>query len=329
MDPFELTKQLMSIPSVTGTEGEVGRFLASFLEGQEYRIDTQPVTDGRFNVMAYAGDPKLVFCTHIDTVPPHLPVSEDDSFLYGRGACDTKGIIAAMVEAARRLRQDGFSNFAFLLVVGEETGGDGAKAANTLNWESEYVIVGEPTENKLARAQKGTLLADLRVRGKAAHSGYPEMGVSALDPLIEVLHDCIHADWGADAVLGSGTFNVGVLEAGERANIVAPNALASVMVRTVEEVPAAEERLRGVVGERAEIHVRSGASPQYMHVVDGFPHTVVSFGSDVPYLGNLGKALLVGPGSILDAHTANEKILKKDLLQGVDLYHNLARQLAS
>ena len=329
MNPFELTTHLMSIPSVTGTEGEVGRFLASFLGGQDYRVDTQRVTDGRFNVMAYAGDPKLVFCTHIDTVPPHLPVSEDDTSLYGRGACDTKGIIAAMVEAAGRLRQDGVSNFALLLVVGEETGGDGAKAANTLRWDSEYVIVGEPTENKLARAQKGTLLADLRVQGQAAHSGYPEMGVSAVEPLIGVLHDCIHADWGEDAVLGSGTFNVGVLEAGERANIVAPTALASVMLRTVEDVPAAEKRLRGVVAERAEIHVRSASSPQYMHVVDGFEQTVVSFGSDVPYLGNLGKALLVGPGSILDAHTVNEKILKQDLLEGVDLYRNLARQLAS
>ncbi len=317
----------MSIPSVTGTEGEVGRFLASFLDGCGYRVEKQPVTEDRFNVLAFEGEPDIVFCTHIDTVPPVLPVSEDDKCLYGRGACDTKGIIAAMLEAGERLRRTGVSNFAYLFVVGEETGGDGAKAANTRKWGNRYVIVGEPTENKLARAQKGTLLADLKVVGKAAHSGYPEMGVAATDPLIHVLHDCIRADWGEDPTLGGGTFNPGVLRAGERANILAPKAMASVLVRTVEEKADAEKRFRTVVAGRADIDIRSASNPQFMHVVEGFPETVVSFGSDAPYLGNLGKAILVGPGSILDAHTANEKIDRQDLLDGIDLYERLVRRL--
>ena len=327
MTPFELTSKLMSIPSVTGAEGEVGRFLAGLLETMKYRVELQPVGDDRFNVIARGGGDRVVFCTHIDTVPPFLPVSEDAGALYGRGACDTKGIIAAMLEAGERLRSDGLADFSFLFVVGEETGGDGARVANTLDWSSEYVIVGEPTENKLARAQKGTLLADLRVQGRAAHSGYPEMGVSAVDPLIRVLHDCIGADWGSDEALGSGTFNAGVLGAGARANILAPEASASVMIRTVEDRDGARDRLERIVGGRAEIDIHSATNPQVMHVVDGFPQTVVSFGSDVPYLGSLGRPLLVGPGSILEAHTAHERILKDDLLAGIDLYERLATQL--
>ena len=330
MTAFEFTKELMRIPSVTGTEGAVGRFLASFLEDQNYSVETQEVDQDRFNVRADAGgNAKVILCTHIDTVPPVLEVSEDQEALYGRGACDTKGIIAAMLETGERLRSDGIEDFAFLFVVGEETGGDGAKAANTLEWQSDYVIVGEPTENKLARAQKGTLLADLSVQGRAAHSGYPDAGVSAIDPLIDVLSDCLRADWGEDPILGSGTCNVGVIRAGERANILAPEAMASIMLRPVEDVPSAQHRLVEVVANRAEIDVLGASAPQFMHVVEGFDETVVSFGSDVPYLGNLGTALLVGPGSILDAHTAHEKILKRDLIEGIELYDRLVRELLS
>ena len=327
MNPFELTKELMQIPSVTGAEGEVGRYLASVLDELGYRVETQDVTPERANLMAYAGDPAVILCTHMDTVPPVLDVHEDDVSLYGRGACDTKGIIAAMLEAGDRLRADGVDRFAYLFVVGEETGGDGAKAANQLDWSSRYVIVGEPTGNQLARAQKGTLLANLTVEGKAAHSGYPDAGRSAIHPLVEVLQDCIQADWGQDPDLGPATCNVGVIQAGEKANILASEAMASLMLRTVEDPAQSEQRLRSVVGDRAEIEILAGAAPQFMHVVDGFPDTVVSFGSDVPYLGKLGKPLLVGPGSILDAHTANEKILKQDLMDGADLYERLTRKL--
>src|SRR5687768_11031756 len=160
---FELTTQLMSIPSITGSEGEVGSFLARRLQDRGYRVEKQTVEENRFNVLAFAGTPRFVFCTHIDTVPPVLPVGEDNDFLYGRGACDTKGIIAAMIEAGDRLRSSGIENFGYLFVVGEETNGGGAKAANALQWDTHFVIVGEPTGNKLARAQKGTLMVDLSV----------------------------------------------------------------------------------------------------------------------------------------------------------------------
>jgi acetylornithine deacetylase len=324
---FDLARQLMAIPSVTGNELEIGTFLASHLAESGYRVEKQEVEPGRFNVMAYAGRPRVLLCTHIDTVPLTLPVREDDTFLYGRGACDTKGIIAAMVEAGNRLRKGGVQDFGYLLVVGEETNGSGAKAANTLKWESDYVVVGEPTGNKLARAQKGTFMAELTVQGKAAHSGYPEEGASAIVGLWRVLTDCTSADWGSDPVLGKGTLNIGIFRGGEAFNVVPASATATIMIRTIEPRPEVDAKMRTIIENRATMNVLGGTNPHVMHVVDGFETTVVSFGSDVPYLGNLGKPLLIGPGSILDAHTVDEKIRKQELIEGVALYERLVRKL--
>jgi acetylornithine deacetylase len=290
-------------------------------------VERQPVEADRFNVIAFAGEPRVMFCTHIDTVPPVLAVHEDEKFLYGRGACDTKGIISAMLEAGDRLRNSGFADFGYLFVVGEETNGAGAKAANTLKWSNDFVVVGEPTQNKLARAQKGTLMADLTVMGRAAHSGYPELGISAIEGLWDVLTDCLKADWGDDPFLGKGTFNVGVFNGGSACNIVPARASASIMVRTIEPRAETEEKMRRIIANRATMDVIAGTNPHRMHVVDGFETTVVSFGSDIPYLGNLGKPLLIGPGSILDAHTANEKVGKDELLEGAALYERLVKTL--
>ena len=328
MHPFELTKQLMSIPSVTGTERDVGEFLSTYLAALGYRVERQAVTSDRFNLFAFAGEGRVMFCTHIDTVPPAtVPIREDEDCLYGRGACDTKGIIAAMLEAGERLRRDGVTNFGYMFLVGEETDSIGAKTANTLNWNSEYVIVGEPTQNQLARAQKGTLMATVSVTGRACHSGYPEMGVSAIQNLWIVLQDCQAADWGSDPILGKGTLNVGVFRGGEAANIVPPQASASMMIRTVEAKEEVEQKMRRIVGNRATMEVIGASDPLMLHVVEGFRTTVVSFGSDAPHLGNTGKRLLAGPGSILDAHTAAEKISKRELIEGVDLYEGLVRKL--
>ncbi len=329
MNTFELTKHLMSIPSVSGTEGKIGEFLLSHLATLGYNVQRQDVAPDRFNVMAFAGDAHIILCTHIDTVPPVLPIREDNDFLYGRGACDTKGIIAAMLEAGERLRTGGITNFGYLFVVAEETDSSGAKAANTLKWNTKYTIVGEPTQNQLARAQKGALIANLAVTGRAAHSGYPELGVSAIDNLLKVLAEARNTDWGNDPVLGKGTFNIGVLQGGQRANIVAAQANASIMIRTVAPRVEIEEKMRKIVGNRATMDVISASDPQILHVVEGFPTTVVSFASDVPHLDKLGKRLMIGPGSIHDAHTADEKISKSELLDGVDLYERLVRKLLS
>lgn len=327
MNPFELCTDMMKIPSVTGSEGAMGDFLAGLLGEKGYAVRTQEVEPGRRNVLADTDGADVILCTHIDTVPPVLEVREDATALYGRGACDTKGIIAAMLEAGDRLKTAGTTRFGYLFLVGEETGGDGAKAANTLEWSSKYVVVGEPTDNQMARAQKGTLMAELRTTGKAAHSGYPDAGKSAIHPLVGVLADLIAADWGSDPVLGAATCNVGVIAGGDKPNILAAEARAGVMLRTITEPGDSIARLESVVAGRAQVTVQAAAPPQFMLTLDGFPDAVVSFGSDVPYLGKLGQPLLIGPGSILDAHTAGEKILKKDLMEGIELYTRIVGQL--
>jgi acetylornithine deacetylase len=214
-----------------------------------------------------------------------------------------------------------------MFLVGEETDSIGAKTANSLQWKSEFVIVGEPTENQLVRAQKGTLIVNFSVTGRACHSGYPEKGVSAIQNLWAVLQDCQNADWGNDPVLGKGTFNIGVFHGGQAANIVPPQATASMMIRTVEDRDIVQEKMRRIVANRATIEIVGASNPLLLHVVDGFPTTVVSFGSDAPHLENTGKRLLIGPGSILDAHTAGERISKKELLKGIELYETLVRKL--
>ena len=326
---FELARQLMSIPSLTGGEKDVGIFLSELLYDRRYRIEKQFLIPNRFNVLAFAGRPRVILCTHMDTVPPILPVRETETHLYGRGACDTKGIIAAMIEAGDRLRSQGIDSFGYLFVVGEEVDGGGAKLANKLQWESEYVIVGEPTGNKMAVAQKGTLMADLSFKGRAAHSGYPEEGVSAVEGLWKILQECASADWGSDPVLGKGTLNIGIFKGGAACNVVPESASASLMLRLIEPRAAAEERLKKIIGDRAELQVLGGADPYRMHVVDGFETMVASFGSDVPYLGRLGKPFLIGPGSILDAHTADEKISKQEMIDAAAIYERLVRKLLS
>jgi acetylornithine deacetylase len=326
---FELAQQLMSIPSVTGGEKDVGLFLSKLLHDRRYRVEKQFLIPNRFNVLAFAGNPRVVLCTHMDTVPPVLPVREDENFLYGRGACDTKGIIAAMLEAGDRLRSQAIDNFGFLFVVGEEGSGDGAKEANKLQWESDFVIIGEPTGNKLAVAQKGTLMADLSCRGRSAHSGYPEEGESAVTSLWSVLQDCANDDWGNDPDLGRGTFNIGVFTGGEACNVVPESASASVMIRLVEPRAQAEQRLHKRVSGRAEVKIVAGTDPHRMHVVEGFETMVASFGSDAPYLSNLGKPLLIGPGSILEAHTTHEKISRQEMIDGAAIYERLVKKLIS
>jgi acetylornithine deacetylase len=326
---FDLAKQLMNIASITGGERDLGLFLADELSRRGYRVEKQLLIPNRFNVLAYAGKPRVVLCTHIDTVPPMLPVSEDENFLYGRGACDTKGIIAAMLEAGDRLRKQGLEDFAYAFVVGEEQKGDGARLANSLKWDCEYVVVGEPTGNKMAVAHKGTLIVDFAVTGKAVHSGYPEFGVSAIEGLWKVLQDCVSADWGNDPVLGKGMFNIGVFKGGEACNIVPGSASASTIIRLVEPRTVAEERLKKIVGDRAQLTIVAGTNPFLLHVVEGFETMVASFGSDVPYLTNMGKPILIGPGSILDAHTANEKMSKQEMIEGAAIYERLVKKLLS
>lgn len=326
IDPIALAKQLIDIPSPTDHELEIGNFVHDYLVAAGYDCRKQEVAPNRFNVYASAGGrPHLVLNSHIDTVPPWFVSREDEEYLYGRGACDTKGVIAAMIAAGERLRSEGHRDFAFLFVVAEETDSIGAKSANVAfaDLGSKYVLVGEPTESKFARASKGALTAFVHFDGVAAHSAYPERGDSAINKMARAILAINETDWGTHDVLGKATVNVGVVRGGEKPNIIAAAAECEMIFRTVSDPRDVQEKLEQIVNRfSGRITLARGNAPQFMVVPDGAPSTVVAFNTDVPHLGSLGKPLLFGPGSILDAHGANERIRKRDLLDAVATYHD-------
>jgi len=331
IDPLALARQLIAIPSPTGEELAVGNHLFDELTRLGFTCRKQEAAPDRFNLLASAGGhPRVVLNTHIDTVPPWFAASDDTEFIYGRGACDTKGIIAAMIAAAERLRADRIDNFALLLVVGEETDSIGAKSANVAFKElgSDYVLVGEPTESKFARASKGALTAFVRFEGVAAHSAYPHLGDSAINKMVAAIAEINRADWGHDEILGKATVNVGVVKGGVKPNIIAAEAECQCMFRLVTTPEDVRAKLEMIIGPHdGTITWTHGNPPQHMIVPDGADSTIVAFNTDVPHLGALGKPLLYGPGSILDAHGAHEKIGKKDLLNAVDVYYDTVATL--
>ena len=324
IDPIALARKLIDIASPTGDERAMGEAVERELAQLGLAVKRLPVTGDRFNVFASAGGrPCVVINSHIDTVPPWFGSREDGDRIYGRGACDTKGVIAAMIAAGERLLARSERDFAFLFVVGEETDSAGAKQANIdlKDLGSEFVIVGEPTESKFGRASKGALTAIVHFDGVAAHSAYPERGDSAIRKMMAAIAAIESTDWGSHEVLGRATVNIGVVRGGEKPNIVPAEAECEMMFRTAgdfEIVRAKLENLAGRFGGR--ITMSRGNAPQFMVVPDGKPSAVVAFNTDVPHLGNLGKPLLFGPGSILDAHGASEFILKKDLIAAIEIY---------
>jgi acetylornithine deacetylase len=327
IDPIALACRLIDVPSPTESEFAVAELLENELTRLGFTTQRQDVSDTRFNLLARAGGtPRVVLNSHIDTVPPWFASSQDDDYVYGRGACDTKGIIAAMIAAGERLRARGVEDFAFLFVVAEETDSVGAKTANTAfaHLGSEYVVVGEPTESTFARASKGALTCTVRFEGVAGHSAYPHLGESAINRMVAAIAEINAADWGHHDVLGHATVNVGVVRGGQRPNIIAAEAECELTFRLVTTPEEVQARLELLVAEhRGRITYSRGNLPQFMVVPEGEKSVVVSFNTDVPWLTNLGKPLLFGPGSILDAHGKNEKIAKKDLLAAVTTYEEM------
>jgi len=337
-DPIEFTRRLIDIESITYNEGAVGRFLAEFLAGRGFEVEIMPVEQDnesraageRFNVYAHtAGEtPDVVFSTHMDTVPPFIASSEDDEFIYGRGACDAKGIIAAQIAAAERLRDQGIK-VALLFVAGEERDSAGAKVANKSPRGSRFLINGEPTENRVALASKGTLRAEIRATGKMAHSAYPELGESAIHKLIEALDRVLALQLPVNPEIGPSTLNIGLIEGGRAPNVIADHATAQLMIRLVgpstETRKAIEEACEGLaaVDYRLEIPFM-----EFRHI-EGVPSMVAKFTTDVPWLSAWGEPLLLGPGSIHVAHTPHEKLAKRELLEAIDLYVEVARCLVS
>ncbi len=330
MNLFALTRRLIDIPSPSGDEDEATRFLASYLESLNYRVELQEVAPRRSNVIATASDaPRLFFSTHIDTVPPVIASSEDDTHIHGRGSCDAKGIIAAQIFAAEALRARGTNDIGLLFTVDEELSSLGARAANAhpLAATCAYLINGEPTENRLAAGSKGSLRLRLTTHGRAAHSAYPEHGDSAIERLLDVLADLRQLAWPADDFFGQTTCNIGTLNGGTRPNIIPAEASAELQIRLVTESARVKAELERAVGGRAAIEYLSVAEPVRLLAVAGFEHEVVRFTTDIPYLPNWGTPLLLGPGSILDAHTSGERIGKDELANAVELYARLAAEL--
>ncbi len=327
MNALELTKELINIESISGNELAVVNFLADYLDGIGFHVELQEAEAQRPNIYAKRGEPDVMLSTHTDTVPPYVELREDDEYIYGRGACDTKGLMAAMLKAAEGLMAENVSDFGMLLVVGEENGSVGAKVANHIENRSRYLINGEPTESKLALGSKGAMRAIVRAQGRAAHSAYPHMGESAIEKLLDILNDVRQAELPTNDVLGATTMNIGLISGGVAANVIPPAAEAELMFRVVTDTRSLKQILETAVGKRAAIDYGFECEPVFMEKIAGYETAVVSFTTDIPALTNWGKPLLYGPGSILDAHTAGEKIVKNDVLAAVDIYQAMVKQL--
>jgi acetylornithine deacetylase len=327
MDTFKLLKKLIQIESPTGDEKQVVAFLNEYLQQISFKVVLQEVSQNRHNILASTGTPTVTLSTHTDTVSPYMDYAEDNDFIYGRGACDAKGIIVAQIKAAEKLLASGYSNFSLLFVVGEEALSDGARAANTLPNDSLYLINGEPTENRLAIGSKGTLRLKLICHGKAAHSAYPEQGESAINKLLEILNDLRRYTYPKNAQLGNTTFNIGKIKGGIQANVIPDYAEALLMFRVVTSVTDVKQILEKIVNKRGDIEYLFSCEPVMLNTLPGFDTMVAAFTTDIPNLTNWGKPFLIGPGSILDAHTAQEKIKKKDLLHAIQIYYDLVCKL--
>jgi acetylornithine deacetylase len=327
LELYDLTTALIDLESPTGSERKIARFLQDYLEAAGFAVQLQEVKEGRSNIHACLGEPELVFSTHVDTVLPHFPARADRDFIHGRGACDAKGIIAAQIKAAERLRDAGIQSFGLLFVVGEESGSDGARAANTIPNRCRFLINGEPTENKLALGSKGALRVEVVTTGRAAHSAYPQQGESAIVKLLDVLNAVRGLRLPTHSLLGETTCNIGTIAGGIQANVIPDFAKAELMFRIVTDTGAIKSMLEEKVGGRAAIRYTFACEPVFMEALEGFETTVVAFTTDIPLLTNWGQPLLLGPGSILDAHTPHERIAKTELARAVEIYFQMAKKL--
>ena len=331
MDAVSLTRRLVDIESISGNERAVGEFLLEYLNGLGYSAIRMEVSPQRFNVYASVPGhkPNVVFSTHMDTVPPFIPSSEDSDHIYGRGSCDAKGIIAAQIGAAERLRQEGTLAPALLFLVGEERDSQGAAVANQQAPGSRFLINGEPTENRVAIASKGTLRVELVARGRMAHSAYPELGESAIDKLLDALQCLRSMDLPTNPEVGPSTLNIGIIEGGQAPNVVPDFARAHLLYRLVGPSDELKRRIVETVGNRAEVHFVLEIPFMRLRTVDGIPTMVAAFTTDIPGLSNWGEPVLLGPGSIHVAHTERERLAKRELNEAVELYCKVAKKLVN
>ena len=336
LDPIQLTRDLAAIESTTYHEGDIGEFLAAFLARRGWAVEKTPVPQpeesghfgARWNVYAGpdSGVANLVFSTHLDTVPPYIPLTEDADFLYGRGVSDAKGIIAAQVAAAERLRAEGFA-IGLLFVSGEERDSAGARVANENPKGSRFLINGEPTDNRLALASKGALRAILTARGTMAHSAYPELGESAVHKLVVVMERILALDLPVEEDIGPSTLNIGQIRGGHAPNVIADHAEAQILIRLVGDSAATRRAIETCAAGLAQVDFTLEIPFVRLRVLQDFPTMVAKFTTDIPQLSNWGEPLLLGPGSIHVAHTPREKVAKRELLEAVELYVKVAKRL--
>jgi acetylornithine deacetylase len=332
MHLFEMTRALVDIESTTNHEKNVGDYLFAHLSAIAARhngqIERIPVEANRDNLFASWGEPIVTFSTHMDTVPPFFASREDNEFIWGRGSCDAKGIISTMIAAAKKLLTAGTRNFGLLFVVGEERNSAGAKAAATNPRGARFLINGEPTENRLALGCKGALRYEITAQGKLAHSAYPELGHSAVHTLLDVLRDIRQIPLPEDALLGRSTLNIGTISGGRAPNVVADHATAEIMFRTVGDPSAIREAVSAASVGRAQAREVLHTPAVQLAKFDELPTTIVAFTTDIPtFNGVWGQPFLIGPGSIHVAHTAEERVSKKELSEAVDIYARMAAQL--
>lgn len=331
---FDLARRLIDIESTTGSERRIGEYLREYLTPLAARyggaIELWEVEPDRFNVFASWGRPVVTLSTHQDTVPPFIPSSEDEEFIWGRGACDVKGLLAAMLVAAEELLEEGVRDFALLFVVGEERNSVGAFHAARCGRGSRYLINGEPTENKLALGSKGALRYELYAEGRMAHSAYPELGESAIEKLLDVLEALRRLELPRDELLGPSTLNIGTIAGGRAPNIIPDFAKAEVMIRLVSDAEPVRELVRRAAAGRVRVEEVLAVPAVRLTALDGFETTVVAYTTDIPAFGDAwGRPFLIGPGSIHLAHTAEERVPKRELVEAVGIYKTMVKRLLS
>ncbi len=332
MRVFELTRQLIDIESVTPNEYEVGEFLFAYLSRLAARyqgtVERMPVEERRFNVLATFGEPRVTLSTHQDTVPPFIASREDDDNIWGRGACDVKGIIASMILATERLLEQGMRGIALLFVVGEERNSAGAYEAARHPRGSRFLINGEPTSNRLALGSKGALRYEIAATGRMAHSAYPELGESAIEKLLDALAALRRLTLPTDPILGPSTLNIGTIAGGRAPNVIPDHAKAEVMIRLVGDETSTKAAVEKACAGLAEIKEILCIPAIHLESVPGIDTTVVAYTTDIPaFGGQWGKPLLIGPGTIHVAHTSQEHVPKRELVEAISLYEHLVRSL--
>ncbi|NLP09640.1 M20/M25/M40 family metallo-hydrolase [bacterium] len=325
---FHLLKTLIDTDSCTGRESALGHWLCHWLMQRGYQVERQEVDADRFNLIVRAcPSPAVWLCTHLDTVEPFLRYREENGRIYGRGACDAKGSLWAMLSAMERLRRHPGANVGLLLVVGEEHDSDGAKMLARSSMNGEYIILGEPTDNHLVSHQKGALVFRITVRGRSGHSGYPDRGSSAIHRLTQILFTLLHHDWGEDPEFGKTTVNIGRFHGGRGANIIADHAQADGIFRLAIAPEEICRQLELYADDEVRVEVQSASHPQRLFTLPGYPVKTVAFGSDAAYLSPLGRVLMLGPGSIHFAHREDEQVGVDELITACDLYEKLVLDL--